>query len=278
MNERFHKGAIARSDALKDLRPILAYAAISIPEFPLVIDTNMVLKDLIWLCKHRKNIKARTRIQELLDSTLVILHVPRTIEKEVCKHLPRLSIEQSVSLALLESTWNEYKQKLRFHSVRLSKKSLLQAVDPDDLPFVLLSKNINAPCVLSEDPHISLMGAQRCGVELLKDLQAFARSKAKAVTMACSAFVWMFILGVVLIATMRGLLSIARRHPLLALLLTGVMAYLVFANVKHIRKVLSNVPRKLEPAFNAIGWALALYQREEETSGKLLKRIGAAFA
>ena len=86
-----YKGNI-KSDPLYNLRQIinkikpLKQLIGDIVQFCLVIDTNYILGDLIWLIKKRKNPEAKTEVQECILAGTFIVYATKTVIKEVEKN------------------------------------------------------------------------------------------------------------------------------------------------------------------------------------------------
>src|SRR5262245_62111424 len=112
-----------RSDDLAHLRALIARNAqlaqgVDVPlQLRLVIDTNVVLADLLLLAGKRKDPAARRALQEVIDSGTIIAFVPDSLREEVEEHLPELAQDRGIPEDSLRKVWKEYQQCLRFHPV-----------------------------------------------------------------------------------------------------------------------------------------------------------------
>jgi len=160
-----------------------------IPQFRLVIDTNVIIKELLYLVKSRKNPSARTGLQEAIDSGAVVALAPYKLRDEVLRHIPRLAEERGISEESLRRAWLEYQLRINFVDVGpISDEEAASAVDPDDLPFVYLYRKVNADAVVSGDRHIRAMGAHSIGPGLMIHIRDYARSRAPEVTLRAGTF------------------------------------------------------------------------------------------
>src|SRR5262245_27623528 len=112
---------VAPSDNLKSLyglcdrHPFLNEVLGLLPRIRLVIDTNIVLQELLFVTKARRVSTARTALREVMDCGSVVTIAPEKLQEEVNRHLPRLAEEQQVPLAKLLSAWFEFKARIEFH-------------------------------------------------------------------------------------------------------------------------------------------------------------------
>jgi predicted nucleic acid-binding protein len=155
-----------------------------------VIDTNVVIEELLYLVKSRKNPSARTSLQEAIDSGIVVALAPFKLRDEIIKHIPRLAEERGIPEESLRQAWLEYQHRINFVDVGpISAEDEASAADPDDLPFVYLYRKVDADAVLSRDRHIRAMGARSVELEVMIHIRDYARVKAPEVTLRAGAFI-----------------------------------------------------------------------------------------
>jgi hypothetical protein len=182
------------SDRLSELRELfLGWAALyheleMPPQIVLVLDTNAVLKELLYLVRSRRNQSARTSLQEAIDSGAVIALAPYELREEVGEKIPVLAAEKGVSEADLRRAWVEYQPLIRFlEAGPFSAEERAAAVDPDDFPFVSLCRKADADAIVSRDWHIGAMGARSIDPEALIHVRNYARAKAPEVALRVGA-------------------------------------------------------------------------------------------
>jgi predicted nucleic acid-binding protein len=161
-----------------------------LPQFRLVIDTNAVLEELMFLVRSRKNPAARTNLQEAIDSGAVAAFAPSKLREEVARHIPRLAVERGIPEEALARAWRQYESRIKYVDVGpVSDAGAGEVADPDDLPFVYLYREINADAVLTRDRHIRAMGTRSVQLEALIHVREYARAKAPEVTLRAGAVV-----------------------------------------------------------------------------------------
>lgn len=161
------------------------------PQFRLVIDSNVVIEELLYLVKSRRNPSARTSLQEAVDSGAVVALAPFKLRDEVTKHIPRLAGERCIPEESLRQAWLGYQSRINFVDAgQASAEEAATAVDPDDLPFVYLYRKVNADAVVSRnEKHIRAMGARSVKLEVMVHVRDYAREKAPEVTLKAGAFI-----------------------------------------------------------------------------------------
>lgn len=148
----------------------------SIYQLRLVIDTNIVISDLLWLV-NRENEEAKPAILEVIQAGTLIAYAPEHLRKEVEEKLPYVSKKRKVSLDELQVEWTSYQEHLKFIEVDDAElEPYKDSVDPDDAPFVVLSKILGLPGVISKDPHIEKLGGKRINIDIRLALRDYSRS------------------------------------------------------------------------------------------------------
>jgi len=174
------------SEQLSELRSAIKYLqhlglkTIEQPtKYRLVVDTNIILQELIWLVCNRKDKSARSGLQEVIDSTAAEVFVPPKLIYEVEKHMGSVAEQYGADLACFELEWESYQERLQIiEPDDVLVQELRNGVDPDDADFVALAKQIAAMGIISKDPHIGLMGGNQLSFDIILSFRDFARSKA----------------------------------------------------------------------------------------------------
>jgi len=184
----------------------------------LVIDTNAVIADLLWLAGKRKNPTARTDLQELIDAGTVIAFAPDWLREEVAEHLPSLAQKRSIAEDRLREEWQAYQKYLRFcPSEPGGAAADRQVVDPYDLPFIDLYHEVGARAVVSKDHHIAEMGAGTIRIEVMRQLRDYARAESVVVTIKLAGHAGTTVLSMSAVLTAQLAVALARRFVRLPL-------------------------------------------------------------
>ncbi|TLS66188.1 PIN domain-containing protein [Mariprofundus erugo] len=170
----------------KELQPVLG----DIARFRVVVDTNIVLGDLIWLCKKRKNPEASTDLMEVIAAETIDVYAPPALLDEVEEKIPLLAADKGIDVGLLLKEWEQYKPRLKVKEPEAARVTRLKhGVDPDDAFFVALAEDISAHGVITKDRHIEMMGGNWITVECVTSLRDYSRAIAVSMEIKVSGVV-----------------------------------------------------------------------------------------
>jgi predicted nucleic acid-binding protein len=176
---------LARSEKLKDLAAVmetwsdLQGAIPGVARFRLVVDTNVVLGDLLWLVCERTDSSAMTHLMETTLAGTIDLFAPPSFFEEVEEKIPLLAAQRGFDIALMYIEWDSYKKIIQVAEPDHEKVIVLkEGVDPDDADFIALAQTIGASGVISKDRHIRLMGGNQISVECITYLRNYSRATA----------------------------------------------------------------------------------------------------
>jgi len=173
------------SDRLKQLRGVIrSYKQLTETlgttfQFRLVVDSNVVLGDLLWLTTKRKNIAAKTDLIEVIESETIEVYAPPALFEEVEEKIPLIAKDKGIDVSLLIMQWQEYKTYLKSSEPDIEKvAAIAKGVDPDDAPFIALAQTISAHGVISKDKHIGMMGGAQISITCVTHLRNYSRATA----------------------------------------------------------------------------------------------------
>jgi predicted nucleic acid-binding protein len=163
------------------------------PQLRVVIDTNVIIEDLLFVATKLRNPANRTALQEVIDSGVVVALAPYELLEEVEEKITLFADERGIPEESLRRAWSEYLPRISFVDVgRASAEEEAAAADPDDLPFVRLCQQLDADAVVSRDRHIRAMGARSVNKEVMIHVREYARAKAPEVTLRFGALIITF--------------------------------------------------------------------------------------
>ena len=221
------------SDTLKALRQLCAqiptfhFLLVDILQVRLIIDTNIVISELLELAKPHRSRIFRTALQELVENGTVIAYVPNQQKEEIARCWPAAAAENGIHADCAERLWRDYQKDLRFCDVPVSERE--QPVrDANDLPLIDLAVLIGAHGIASKDHDIVAMGGRAVSIDFLLSLRDYSRHKVVEVTVQIgSTVVTVAALGTIALAFMaiRGVLAGIMRlpGPLQLLLVVGIL-------------------------------------------------------
>ncbi|TAL53820.1 PIN domain-containing protein [Pandoraea sp.] len=196
------------SDKLRDLRKVIQnlkdfreFFGANV-QFPLVVDSNIVLGDILWLVAERRDVAARTNLMEIIDAETIELYAPPRLVCEVEEKIPLLAEQRGLDINEMNEHWQTYKSKIKIvqpddESVRL----LRSGVDPDDADFVALEKEIPAAGTITKDKHIRAMGGNQISINCIVHLRNYSRATVIELNIKVNGF-WLAVLSM---SAMRGL-------------------------------------------------------------------------
>lgn len=174
-----------RSDKLKELRVVVSYwkeTSVVIgraAQFRLVVDSNVVLGDLLWLVAERRNEAAKTDLMEAIEAETIDLYAPPTLFDEVEEKIPLIAAKKGLDVNRMHAEWAIYKLRIKIAEPDEEKVRVLKSgVDPDDAEFVALAQTIDAAGVISKDTHIGQMGGNTISVTCIAHLRNYSRATA----------------------------------------------------------------------------------------------------
>jgi predicted nucleic acid-binding protein len=178
-----------RSEALANLRFSITHLNRlnldlgTIAQFTLVVDTNIVIKELLWLTQGRRNPNARSDLMEVLEANTVRLCAPPTLFAEVEEKIPLVSLDRDANERTMLEHWEYFKSRIELVLPNPELTKVLRSgVDPNDAEFVALEETIGAAGILSKDPHIRMMGGNQISLECIFYLRNYSRNAAIEMT------------------------------------------------------------------------------------------------
>lgn len=207
---------IPRSDSLRPMYelckkyPTLSKLFDMRLQIRLVLDTNVVIDELLFVTSKRRNDSARTALREAMDSGVILTIAPTKMHEEVDKHIPRLARERSLPEAKFREAWQDLQTRIEFREVKRNSLQRENVRDQDDIEFVVLYKKSGADAVLTRDLDIPAMGAKSVGPEVLPSIRDYARAKSPEVSLRIGNVV-IFGIPIASVAVLAKLLAAAWR-------------------------------------------------------------------
>ena len=168
---------------IKCLRPFLGPLA----QFVVVVDTNVILGDLIWFVSKRKNPEATTELVECIRAGTIVAYIARSVLAEVDERITTIAADKNLSEEALRQEWKKYRKLIK---VRTPRKALVDRYkdgqDPDDAPTIALEKMLRADGILSKDTDILAMGGLVIEMDFTKRAKDYSRKTAVAATVRFS--------------------------------------------------------------------------------------------
>jgi len=223
MTHEPHARTVLNSADLARLREFLATASAfsaavgNAIQVRMVLDTNAILRDLIYLSERREKAGIRTSIQELISSQTLIPYAPSVAVQEVEKYLPRIAKKRRIAVEHLQEVWADYRMSLHFCDLKLETSGEASNVrDPKDLPFIQLAVAVGAGGIVTNDKDIPAMGGNPVHLDCIIHLRDYARAKHLELTFHLGG-VLMLVVGVGaivgLVKLLQGIIQAIGRSP-----------------------------------------------------------------
>lgn len=256
------EGYKIRADILANVRqltrlmPALQQSVGTPVQLHLIVDTNVLVEDLRFLAKRRRDPSARTSVQELLASETVVGYYPEEALPELEAKLDEIASRHAIDRADLSRLWEEYRRRLHIcpaGRIPPATADCEQLRDPTDLPFLALRHRVGADAILTKDADVSAAGTPVVPLVVVRiDLRDWARAKGMYLGVVVGGTM---ILTVPILAAVALLQEIARAVAKLpawlqVLLAVGVIAAIVHPRLRAaIGKAASSLGRQLSTAW-----------------------------
>lgn len=174
-----------RSDKLKELRRVIQSCEDlnnlleGAAQFSLVVDSNIIIGDILWFVEERRFADAKTHLMEIIEAGTVKVFVPPSLLAEVEEKIPLIAEEKKLSEGEMYGYWEIYKTMLVVQEPDADcVENLRSGIDPDDADFVALEKTIPANGIFSKDKHIGMMGGNQISIQCIGHLRNYSRAKS----------------------------------------------------------------------------------------------------
>lgn len=288
--------SVLKSAGLAHLRELIATTRLlsetiaNAIQVRIVLDTNAILRDLIWLSKRRPNAEARTSIQELIVSQTLIPYAPTAARGEVEKHLVTIAAKQRIAIEVIRGVWADYQQTLHFCEVKVEAPNNAEGIrDLNDLPFIQLAREVGASGIATNDKDIAAMGGNAIHFDCIIQLRDYSRAKHTELTFHVGGIV----VAAVGIGALAGIArtfqtiiqAIARLPPWVKLVFIAAAVFAIahpksreaiVSNLKALGSQIQNgVLHFRKPFTDAVGNFAEAHQRANAALSKARKTISA---
>lgn len=86
-------------------------------QIDLILDANIVIRELLWLARKRINPTARTELMEVMDCEVVRAHAPFFLVREINVNLPLVAEEFGIEEKILRDLWKQYRSRIHLVAV-----------------------------------------------------------------------------------------------------------------------------------------------------------------
>lgn len=184
-----------------------------------ILDTSVIIEDLICLAKTRGSEHRRPAIYELAGKKTLVAYFPLEKTAEVEAKCVELSERYGIPLALLRDCWSKYLQRLHLvptHHLELDHPDVraLADRDPTDVPFLQARHLVGATVVVTKDRDIAASGAPTMPwSKVFVDLRHYSRKQGLKVGIYLATGTAIVAPIGALVSCIRSLCHLAKKIP-----------------------------------------------------------------
>lgn len=231
-----------RSDYLADLREFaevfehpLFSELLRMVQLEVILDANIMLSEIYWLCKKRKNPKARTSLLEVLECRVLRGYAPDFIHEEMNKHIPLHAEKYGIQEA---DMWKEWERLQKFITVMPVPPEYEEWIESDrdakDRPYLALQKKIQRS-IYSKDGDIEAMGGTVIHEAVIISLRDYARHAAVEYSIKFVGAGTLVVSQKIIEATAQSLKNLSAKLKSVPLWVIWLVAILMIVSLLHPR-------------------------------------------
>jgi predicted nucleic acid-binding protein len=174
---------IVRSDALADISELRKHNAMlkQLIEEPLqirlVLDANIVQREIRWRLRSRRSTEARSALHEAIDSGTVLPFAPTALAREIDEHIWEIADYAGVTDDQARKEWAKFSSLIHFYKPETTTTPG-QYLDPDDAPYKQVCIELGAHAVYTRDPHFKSMDVPLIMLDLDQVFRTYARANS----------------------------------------------------------------------------------------------------
>jgi predicted nucleic acid-binding protein len=170
-----------RSDELPQMVEVLRQIELfrdyaTLFQVDVILDANVVLRDLMWLSRKRKYPRGRPEVLELLECKTVRAHAPTFLIQEIESKIPKLAQQHRIPEGILREHWEHYRLRITFVDVGGPSRGR-KVRDRKDTPYIRLQRKLEFP-IASHDRDIAAMGGKVLRMQVFGSLKMYSRNTA----------------------------------------------------------------------------------------------------
>jgi len=161
-------------DRFPALRPLVE----DVLQFLVVLDASQVQAELRWRVGSRRDPSARSSLQELIESGVVIAVAPTRLKEEIDENLLRIASEHDASVETVMTEWKRFERLIRYYSPRTEIRPSVACPDSDDVAYLQTWDQTGADFIWTRDRHFVVTNPPDMMAGLDSSLRDYARAKS----------------------------------------------------------------------------------------------------
>lgn len=177
LDEFVRSDALAELSRFRKLSPVLREVTDEPIQIRLVLDACIIQQELRFCLRNKRNPRARSALQEILDSGTVLPFAPPKLIEEVEEHVAEIAIYAKVTEDRVRQEWASLQKKIHFYEPEIPHDGH-GCVDPDDAPYRQVCLELGAHAVYTKDAHFKSMEVPVITIDLDRVLRKHARASS----------------------------------------------------------------------------------------------------
>jgi len=201
----------AKSDDLVMLQQLLEHVLPNpsfqlFVKFKIIVDANVILKDIKYLLTKVKKANARTGFLEILEAQAIECFAPTYLMVEIKSKIPVLAKKYNFSKSEAFELWKRFSKHIIFIDTGGPNDAESNSRDPKDIPYIRLQDLLKHP-IVTNDSDIAGMGGVTTNITIIASLRDYARESANSLTILTGSG-FAFAIPIVLISKAASFMSI----------------------------------------------------------------------
>jgi predicted nucleic acid-binding protein len=175
LDQIIRSDSLPHMSALCERHAVLQQVVDKTLQIRLVLDANIVQRELRWRVGRRQKEDAKTALHEAIEAGVVVPLAPTVLVEEINDHVAKIAKDKRVSEGRVREEWTKFRQHIHFYEPE-STEIAGDYVDPDDIPYKQTCIELGAHAVYTKDHHFQSMDVPL----LMLDLDGVFRKYARA--------------------------------------------------------------------------------------------------
>jgi predicted nucleic acid-binding protein len=175
LDQIIRSDSLPHMSALCERHAVLQQVVDKTLQIRLVLDANIVQRELRWRVRSREKQEAKTALHEAIEAGVIVALAPMALQEEINDHVAAIASYANVSQDRVREEWAEFRQHIHFYEPELTEAAG-KCVDADDLPYKQTCIELGAHAVYTKDRHFQSMDVPL----LMLDLDGVFRKYARA--------------------------------------------------------------------------------------------------
>ncbi len=175
LDQIIRSDSLPHMSALCERSPFFHQVVDKTLQIRLVLDANIVQRELRWRVGSRQKQEAKTALHEAIEAGVIVALAPTALEEEINEHVADIANYANVSQDRVRDEWSKFRTFIHFYKPELTEPTG-KYVDADDIPYMQTCLELGAHAVYTKDRHFQSMDVPL----LMLDLDGVFRKYARA--------------------------------------------------------------------------------------------------